>query len=353
MPILDVQAYSLVHATTRALYAKLLPPETWEKLVGVDDYDGILSILSKTEYAPHLEIDRNLLTPRRAVYQIKWRLTHAYEKLIRQTPAPGRGLLLEMWRLYEVDNLKATLRGIETGASWNQVLFLLFPMSRHTALTTSVLERMVRTGDIEGAIRLIEDTPYYVTLDHALERYRLEESLFPLEVALDLDYYRRLWQDAEQLSGLDHEWAMRTVGNLIDMNNLLWAIRYRVYHRLSEEEIINYTFPFGHRVHDDDIREIASGSDIAEVVQRIYPDIAGLDESLADPQAGLVELERRLKHRIIEFCRDAFSGYPFQIGIPIGFLMLAEQEIENLTVLIEAKASNLSPNVFRPLLDLP
>jgi hypothetical protein len=38
---------------------------------------------------------------------------------------------------------------------------------------------------------------------------------------------------------------MKIIGSLLDMNNLMWAIRYKVYHKLSEEELINYTLPFG------------------------------------------------------------------------------------------------------------
>jgi len=41
-----------------------------------------------------------------------------YGKLIRFTPEPGRDLILELWRLYEIDNLKAVLRGIASGATY-------------------------------------------------------------------------------------------------------------------------------------------------------------------------------------------------------------------------------------------
>jgi len=124
----------------------MLTPETWSALVQAQDFDALLSVPSKTVYAPYFQIEHQELTPRRAVYQIRWHLADVYEKLIRLTPEPGQQLLLQLWRLYEVDNLKATLRGVETGASWDQVRHLLYPMTKYITLTTANMEKMIRSG---------------------------------------------------------------------------------------------------------------------------------------------------------------------------------------------------------------
>jgi len=350
MSVQDVKAYSLVHATVRALYSTMLAPEIWDTLVQAQDLDTLLSGLSKTVYGPYLQIKRQELTPRRAVYQIRWHLADVYEKLIRLTPEPGQQLLLQLWRIYEVDNLKATLRGVETGASWDQVRHLLRPMAKYTTLTTANMEEMIRSGDVVRAIGLIRHTPYYDTLVHALERYRAERNLFPLEVALDLGYHRGLWQSINQLTGIDHEQALRIVGTMLDVDNLLWAVRYRVYHHLSEQEIINYTLPFGYQVRDEDIRAIAAGADIAQVVRHIYPD-AAVPPLISGGEGGLAVLEPSLQRHIVKMCRAAFIGYPFHIGIPVAYLLLNEHEIKDLTVLIEAKASRLPTEVFASMLE--
>jgi vacuolar-type H+-ATPase subunit C/Vma6 len=93
-----------------------------------------------------------------------------------------------------------------------------------------------------------------------------------------LAYWRDLWQESVQLAGQDREQALRVVGSLVDMNNLMWAIRYRVFHHVSEEELINYTLPFGYHIRDEDIRSIAAGAEIAPIVRRLYPGIAEMDE---------------------------------------------------------------------------
>ena len=136
---------------------------------------------------------------------------------------------------------------------------VLFPMGSMTVLPA---QAMLESGSVGAAIELLQGTPYYETLSFAMKRYSAEQNLFPLEVALDLYYWRQLWQEAKKLQGQDREQASRIIGSLMDVNNLMWVIRYKVYHQLSEEEVINYTLPFGFRVRDEDVRAIAAGADL-------------------------------------------------------------------------------------------
>ncbi len=343
-----VTAYAQVNATTRALYATLLTPEVWRALIQTPDFDALLVQLEKTAYGPYLKLDRQMLTPRRTVYQLRRYLAQGYEKLIRLTPEPGCQLLMQLWQLYEVDNLKATLRGVETNASWDEVRRLLSPMPRHITLTNDDIQRMLASGSIVRAIERTRHTPYYETLTLAVARYETEKNLFPLEVALDLDYRRGLWQGIHNLKGADYEQALRLVGTSIDVDNLLWAVRYRVYHRLSVQEIINYTLAFGYQVRDADIRAIAEGEDIITVIKRIYPRLEALEdipaqtrEEVSPQRRQLALIERALHRYIIKLCRGAFLGDPFHIGVQLAYLMLLEYELRDLTVIVEAKASRL------------
>ncbi|MFP4344560.1 MAG: V-type ATPase subunit [Anaerolineales bacterium] len=355
----SVTAYAQLQAMVRALYSKMLSLRTWNSLIQATDYDGTLTILKGTVYAPYLNLDREVLTPRRTVYQIHWHLIRSYTKLIRNAPHPGSQLLLQLWRLFEVDNLKAALRGIEVGAPWNQIRHLLVPVPSvdYVSLTLEDLERMVRSGSVVRAVERIAHTPYYATLVHALERYESEGHVFPLELALDLNYRRGLWESIEALQGKDREEALRMVGTILDNDNLLWAIRFRVYHQLSSQEIINYTLPMGYRVRDEDIRAIARGEEIRKVVARVYPELELWEvpqvQDDGSSRRWLAALELALERYVIRLCRRTFRGAPFHIGLPIAYLQLSEHEIRDLTLLIEAKASGTPQERFRHLLELP
>jgi V/A-type H+-transporting ATPase subunit C len=224
---------------------------------------------------------------------------------------------------------------------------ILFPLGAFSVLPA---QAMVESGSVSAAVDLLRGTPYEETLAFAIKRYSAEQNLFPLEVALDLNYWRRLWAEAKKLAGQDREQATKIIGALLDMNNLMWAIRYKVYHKLSEEEIINYTLPFGFRVQDSDLRAVAAGADIAAVINRIYPGIPDVNALLENPQNGLPRLEVLFKRELIKQCLAAFVGNPFHIGIPLAFLVLSDIEVQDLIVLIEAKSSNILEEEYRPFL---
>ena len=217
-------------------------------------------------------------------------------------------------------------------------------------MTVLPAQTMLESGSVGAAIELLQNTPYYDTLSFAMKRYSAEQNLFPLEVALDLYYWRQLWQEAKKLTGQDGVQASKIIGSLMDVNNLMWVIRYKVYHGLSEEEIINYTLPFGYHVRDEDVRAIAAGADLAMVVGRVFPGIPDLNTLLEEPRRGLPQLEVILNRRLMEQCLSAFIGNPFHIGVPLAFLILSNLEVQDLTVLIEAKSSQMPEEEYQPFL---
>jgi V/A-type H+-transporting ATPase subunit C len=356
-----VTDYAAISARVRAMYADLLTPQDMLRLSEASDFLTLFNSLKSTAYGPYLDSLKDKdINPRRVIIQIKRKLADSFYSVIQMSPVQTRPLVKQLYRYYEIGNLKAVLRSIMTVSAWNtetghwdRVREVLFPLGAASVLPA---QAMVESGSVATAVDLLQGTPYEEPLSFAMKRYSAEQNLFPIEVALDLGYWRRLWAEAKKLTGPDREHGVKIIGSLLDMNNLMWAIRYRVYHKLSEEEIVNYTLPFGFRVQDSDIRAIAAGADIASVVTRIYPGIADVNAVLENPQTGLPKLEVLLKRQVMKQCLAAFVGSPFHIGIPLAFLVMHDLEVQDLIVLIEAKSSNMPDEEYRPFLlktDLP
>jgi V/A-type H+-transporting ATPase subunit C len=345
-----VSGYAALNAKVRVMYSTLFTHEELASLYDAADFNALIALLKNTKYGPYLEKAKDKdLSPRRAAFQIRGRLTNDYHAIIQIAPKHAQALLIQRLRYFELGNLKAVLRGIVAGSTWDRVRYVLFPLGTETVLPA---QEMVEAGNMAGAVELLRGTPYYETLTHAMKRFSAEQNIFPLEVTLDLNYWRELWQDVNRLPSQDRNHAMRLVGTLVDLNNLMWAIRYRVYYHLSEEELINYSLPFGYHVRDEDIRAIAAGADIAQVVKRLYPEFRDIDSLLQEPRKGLIELEMQLNKNLMKQCTMAFVGDPFHVGIPLAYLQLLEYEIEDLTVLMEAKSSDEPEEDFRAYLTM-
>lgn len=350
-----VSGYAAISAKVRVLYSNLLSPQDIVRLSDSPDFYSLITSLKSTPYGSYLSaVKDNELTPRRAIQQIRYRLADSYSSVIQMSPEQTRPLVKQLYRYFELGNLKAVLRSIITVSAWNpdiapwdRVREVLFPFGSFSALPA---QAMVEAGSVPAAVELLKGTPYEATMSFAMKRFSAEQNLFPLEVALDLDYWRRLWAEAKKLGGLDREQATKIIGSLLDMNNLMWAIRYKIYHKLSEEELINYTLPFGFRVRDEDIRAIAAGADVAAIVSRTFPTITDVNTLLDNYHTGLPKLEVQLKRQLMRQCVSAFIGNPFHIGVPLAFLILSDLEIQDLIILIEAKSSDVPDAGFRSLL---
>ncbi len=348
MPSGGASGYAAIHSRVRVLYSTLISPQAGLGLREASDLAGLVTLLKNTGYEPYLKkLEDRQLTARGVVYQFKQRIADVYMTIIHSVPSQARPMATQFFRRFEIDNLKALLRGIASGASWEQIQDILFPMG---SLGVLPARPMLEAGNIETAVALLAPTPYFDTLNDALKRYSEEQSLFPLEVALDLNYWQKLWNGMVQLPSGDRAQALRVIGPMVDMTNLLWAIRYRVYYHLSEEEVINYTLPIGYRVKDEDIRAIAAGADIARIVERIYPGVKDVDALLQEPEHGLPKLELQLQRQLRGQFHAIFTGYPFHIGLPLAFAVLNELEIQDLTVLVEAKAARMPTEAFLPYL---
>lgn len=350
-----VSDYAAISSRVRAKYADLLTPQDMVRLSEAPDFPSLFNALKSTSYGPYLDgLKDKDINPKRVITQIKRKLSDAFYSVIQMSPVQTRPLVKQLYRYYEIGNLKAVLRGILTVSAWgtetslwDRVREVLFPLGPASVLPA---QAMIESGSVAAAVDLLQGTPYEDALSFAMKRYSSEQNLFPIEVALDLAYWRRLWAETKKLTGADREHGVKIIGSLLDMNNLMWAIRYKVYHKLSEEEIVNYTLPFGYRVQDSDIRAIAAGADIASVVTRIFPGITDVSALLENPQSGLPKLEVLLKREVIKRCLAAFVGSPFHIGIPLAFLVIHDFEVQDLIVLIEAKSTNLSDEEYSPFL---
>ncbi len=355
MPSGGVAGYAAVSARVRAKSAELLTPQEMVRLSEAPDFASLFTSLKATAYGPYLESLKDKdVAPRRVIFEAKRRLAESFDSVVQMAPVETRPLVKQLFRYFEVGNLKAVLRalvtvftGDEEVSLWERVREVLFPLGPASVLPARA---MVESGSIASAVELLRGTPYEETMSFAMKRYSSEQNLFPIEVALDLAYWRRLWAEATKLTGPDREHGIRIIGALLDMNNLMWAIRYKVYYKLSEEEVINYTLPFGYRVQDSDVRAIAAGADIASVLSKIYPSIPDVSQLLEEPQSGLPKLEVLLRRELLKQCLAAYVGSPFHIGLPLAFLVLSDLEVQDLIVLTEAKSSNVDDEEYRPFL---
>src|SRR5512147_2098361 len=103
-----ISGYAALNARVRVKYSNLLSPAQINELSEAPDFSSLLTTLKRTVYAPYLEdVKDKDQTPRRAAFEIKRRLADDYNSIILNAPQNTRPLLTELFRFFEIDNLKA------------------------------------------------------------------------------------------------------------------------------------------------------------------------------------------------------------------------------------------------------
>jgi V/A-type H+-transporting ATPase subunit C len=171
-----------------------------------------------------------------------------------------------------------------------------------------------------------------------MERYQQEQRLFFLEVALDVFYFQRLVRLIEAQSSRDAADARRFLGRWIAVQNVLWAYRFRIYGRMTPEEIINYTLHRAFAAGLDTVRRIALGSPLASEAARLgFWFSAELSEVEALSEIEILMDRERFRHA------SAIIGRPlFHLGGVLAYLWLLEAEVRDLTIIVEGKATGLA-----------
>jgi vacuolar-type H+-ATPase subunit C/Vma6 len=341
-----IPRYANLSARARALTSYLIHDQEWHTLLTVEDLSLFVDTLGDLPYARGMSLP-DPLSLRALELLFYQRVAQDYDKFVAMTRGALQSLLRELWRQFELDNLKTILRRLaEERMAPDEDLII--PL-RNSALP---LAHLSQATDLQTAAAALSGTVYGPALADALPRYESEGTLFPVEVALDLAYWRRVWKAVTRLGGEDQDWARRLVGNRLDRLNITWAFRYRIYYHLSEEEIINYTLPYGYHSDDSVLRAIAAGARIEDIIVTVWgegiPEFAGLAkdsmrETLQAFETALARMECRLARR-------PFGGHPFHLGLLLGYLIRKECEAHDLTTLAESKAEKLSAREVAPYL---
>lgn len=337
---LDAVRYGASNAQVRGLASQLLSDETWQALESAEDLGTALGILRGTPYAEVVQAveSQGEVSLERLERRLSGRAAGNVRRTMTFVTGAQRRLLQVWWQHFELENLKALFRGFDQAMTPEAIRRFLIPMDDSSRLPW---EALLHIQSVPGLIDRLAGTHYGVPLRNALPAYQHSGSLFPIEIALDIRYYRDLAAAVDALGGADFEDARRIFGTRLDMLNILWAYRHRVYYRLSAEEIVNYTLWKTFRTDTTLIREIALGAPPDEILERLWGRGAvdlSLLERARDEASMVTLLELTLERFWWRLGRAAMRGYPFRLSTLLGYLVTQEIEITDVITLLEAKA---------------
>ena len=208
--------YSLVNAKVRARLSRLLEPGRIERLAESRDLAEFYSALSGTIYEdifsrPEIAFDPRVGERLLIEREIEW-----HSELLNDLKGAEKELVFHFLQKYEIENLKAALRIREGSRDIEEMKYMV-----QRRLPNALPYRQIaEAASLVEGVSFLEGTPYRDAVLAVLDDYEEKRTLFPVEINLEVDYYKRLLDSGMstlylQFDGLREEIDRRLRGRVM------------------------------------------------------------------------------------------------------------------------------------------
>ncbi len=332
-----MSAFDYGNARLRAMKSRLLSHQQLTELADVESVPAFINALLKTSYQPVIELALVQFSGlaalnwarRRDLLQTVTKVRHFYG---------GQAAELAGWvlRRYDMDNLKAILRGLSRHVPADEILASTLPVGE---LASADLAQLASQTNMRAAIDLL--STWRISLAHPLLVLRAERpgaDLLQMELALERWYFQAAGQAAAANGAMALRQSLR-VG--ADVFNLMTALRL-----VGLDESAAF---LRQQFNTDEATPLIVGPGIVPVatfvdmvhqstLARAISKLAGTpyeaicNEALvrykASPRLSLFEFE--LARYRLNQAAYLLAGDALGVGVLIGYLALKTNELRNL-----------------------
>ncbi|MBD3182273.1 hypothetical protein GF312_08275 [Candidatus Poribacteria bacterium] len=339
--------YPASYARMRGLKGKLMGRNGLEDFLNTPDLQAALSVLTRSYYGENFQDSTDL---HQIEHGLKQDLIVSYIKILTFLRGSSGCFFQCMLSRFELLSLKSIVRWLAQKDSPEESPEpFIFSLGKYNTLH---LEEALETEDLEACVALMKDTPYARALEIGYEQYKEDGELFPIELALDQDYYQRLWRAMKSLGPVDQINVGRLLGIQYDITNLLWILRFKEYYGFSPEQIFQYTVPHGWKIKEDTFRMLAENEDVAKTINetQIEPYTRVFQSAKQVDGNFVMGLDIALSRYLYRESRETLTKFHLQASVLVAFFLIKEMEIRDIITIISGRNLGLSQERIRSYL---
>ncbi len=330
--------FAYINARVKVMNSRLLPAARLDELFRASDLDAVLQGLADTPYNVELAEALSRFTGVRAVDEgLSQNFSHTTQRILSFADGEARDLIEVVLLRYDLQSLRAIIRGKLTGRSQDEIVGTLFPGG---LLTEVKLRELLQQPDV----RAIADTlttwmhPLASAVREGADALQRGGSLLDVESALDRAYvrYGRRIADTEGDGDL-----RRYLQAEVTMTNAMTALKLRRIKELPREERERFFVPGGTLPLDRFLTLADPQSSLSEIASmRLFgAELAGTET--------LSEIERAIEQAFQRMAARMYMADPLGVGVVIGYLARKAAEISNLRVIAHARQLGIPEDVAR------
>ncbi len=290
--------------------------------MNIAEYKQFLKTLSKKV---ELDTEDNV----RLEGQLKQEGFYFLESISRFLMGYTKDFVLYLGKIFEIENLKIITRAI---INKRPVKFLY----RINKTSRIQMEFIKDVKTLEEFQELLSGSEYYRLASDAIPRIENENTTFYYEMNLDNYFAVNIKKKISRLGPNEKKLIGDVFFHYLNINRLLWIYRAKFNYSMSNEEIIaivpNIPILFSknkyQKLLDAETKEIYIG---------YLNDFRFLEEGGPDH----LNLEKEMFIKLFKKAKSYLIGYPFSLGVFLGFFILNIIHVKNLITALEGKKLNI------------
>lgn len=348
-----VSEYAYISANLRAKMSRILQPEFLLKCAEVKDLETLLMNFKDTDFAFLQEVYHRTADIKTCEKEVLDSEIAYNGYLFKYTKGPVRNFCEALAIRYEADILKDVLRLWFDRVVRRRSINRYTPyLHRERIVHQLPLDPILNAENVDTVLQLLSTTPYGRVLSPVLHIVEEQQTLYPVENAIDEYVYQQMMQSALALSKRDREIAEDYTALLIDIENLNRIVRLKHYFNFNSKQIRHQLLNGGRRLPISE-STLPDGfeEEIPQIVKKYFRDLIKdqlkTETSQFDQLLFVESVSREMREKQAQ---RALCGNPFSIGIIIAFFIRKRQEIQRVMTLLNAKYYQLGKERIKELL---
>jgi len=349
--------YGYSNARVRGMKGTLLKPGFFEELVRVKSIEGMAELLQRTGY-------RNDLATTSATYRGSMLINAAaslnfastVRKVVHVTPESDRRALRALLVMWDLMNIKTLLHARRLKKGYDEVKPHLFEVGE---LTGEDFKRIIKADDAgltkelgrtELGRRMLAAVPSQGKGRKEKVQGGPRAPLVLLqEGGIDSFVYAFRDQVLSEIGGNDVAGLRRLLRQEVNARNIMVIERLKK-HSIPREKIEASLIGSG-TLDRDKINRLLDARDVSTVVGIAKQEFPHL-ELKSDGKVGLAELEIMFERSIARQKLAMLQRQVLSLGVIMGFLLLKEEEVNNLRKIAKGKEFEMTEEEVRDMLVL-
>ncbi|MFX1508808.1 MAG: V-type ATPase subunit [Promethearchaeota archaeon] len=349
---MSVARYSFINAKIRGYKADMLTSEHWDALLGARDMYAALRVLDTTSYADIVKDFDETATPQEVEQALQLDFNRVLSEIRTDVPKSAQTLMNWITRKFQREVVKPILRLFVTEKDASLAERLLVPVD---PFTTTVLLDLLSAKDLNEFIDKIPDRYFRNIIRDNLPKYEETSRLVIIEQAIDADILNNLYLEAQKLKGLDKDVTSKLAGVEIDLVNLMITLRTHflgIEQADAEALLLDAEYRLSRNLCKEALAARSFEERVRKLQESVYGSMIAKSWEAYELHQTLYTFEHTFHEQIRRDSTDALLGYPFHLGIVLGYLNLKWYEIVNLKAVMNGKADQIDPNIIRRVLIL-